>query len=203
MHDLTGWLTRCAALIITDDMDFVPSPETEKLQKQRRQIKGLPDEIHNCGEWDFVVVGAGPGGVPAAIAAARHGLKTALITGRPTVGGNASREGTIGLDGAGSRHLGFHETGIANEIKRIREYKNCTWQEAMELLIANEENITVFCNELCIDADTDDGKINSATTINAITLEKSLFKGKMFADCSGDAWLGYYAGAAYRSEERR
>lgn len=198
LHDLTGWLTRCAALIITDDMDFVPSPETERLQKQRRQIKGLPDEIHNCGEWDFVVVGAGPGGVPAAIAAARHGLKTALITGRPTVGGNASREGTIGLDGAGSRHLGFHETGIANEIKRIREYKSCTWQEAMEFLIANEENITVFCNELCIDANTVDGKINSATTINAITLEKSVFKGKMFADCSGDAWLGYYAGAAYR-----
>lgn len=198
LHDLTGWLTRCAAVIITDDMNFTPSPEIERLQRQRCEIKNLSGEANDCGEWDFVVVGAGPGGVPAAIAAARHGLKTALITGRPAVGGNASREGTIGLDGAGSRHIGYHETGIANEIKRIREYKNCTWQEAMELLIANEKNITVFCNELCIDADTENGKIKSVKTINAITLEKSVFKGKIFADCSGDAWLGYYAGAAYR-----
>ena len=32
-----------------------------RIQKQKRQIKGLPDEIKNCGEWDLVVVGAGPG----------------------------------------------------------------------------------------------------------------------------------------------
>lgn len=198
LHDRTGWLTRCAAVVITNDMDFMPSPEVEMLQRQRREMKGLTNEIKDCGEWDFVVVGAGPGGVPAAIAAARHGLKTALITGRPTVGGNASREGTIGLDGAASHHLGYHETGIVNEIKRIREYKKCSWQEAMETLIASEKNITVFCNELCISADTQDSVIKSVTTINALTLEKSLFSGNMFADCSGDAWLGYYAGANYR-----
>ena len=147
LHDLTGWLTRCAAVIITNDFDFVPSPEIERLQALRCEIKGISNETVQKGDWDFVVVGAGPGGVPAAITAARHGLKTALITGRPSVGGNASNEGTIGLDGAGSRFLGYHESGIANEIKRVREYKKCSWQSAMEYLISKEKNLTVFCNE--------------------------------------------------------
>ena len=38
LHDLTGWLTRCAAVIITDDMDFVPSPEMNRLLEQRSEI---------------------------------------------------------------------------------------------------------------------------------------------------------------------
>lgn len=107
--DLTGWLSRCAAVIITNDFDFTPSPEKEILLKQRQQIKGLREEVIDKGEWDFVVVGAGPGGVAAAISAARHGMKTALICGRPFVGGNASNEGTIGLDGAGAHHDGWRK----------------------------------------------------------------------------------------------
>lgn len=31
-----------------------------------------------------------------------------------------------------------------------------------------------------------------------MTLKKSRFKSKLFADCTGDGWLGYYAGAKYR-----
>lgn len=174
------------------------SPQVSRLQKQRCEIKDISSEVQSKGDWNFVVVGAGPGGVPSATAAARHGLKTALITGRPSVGGNASNEGTIGLDGAGSRFLGYHESGIANEIKRVREFKKCSWQAAMEYLISKEENLTFFCNELCIDATTENSLIKTVTTINTLTLEKSTFSGKLFADCSGDAWLGYYSGATYR-----
>lgn len=198
LHDLTGWLTRCAAVIITDDMDFVPSPEMNRLLEQRSEIKGISTDVKNFDMFDFAVVGAGPGGFAAAVAAARKGLKVALISSRPMLGGNGSKEGTIGFDGAGSRFLGMHETGIANELKVLKEKFNDDWADGVEWLVKQEKNITVFLNELCIDAETKDSKITSFTTVNTITLEKSVFRAKLYADCTGDAWLGYYAGAYYR-----
>ncbi len=198
LHDRTGWLSRCAAVIITNDMDFTPTPEPERLLKQRLQIKGLQDRVANMGKWDFVVVGAGPGGIPAAISAARKGLKVALICARPTIGGNASDEGTIGFDGAGAKHLGYHETGIANEIKCVREHFGLTWQGALEYLVGKESNITLFKNMMCTDAETDDNFIKSIHCVDTMTLKKYCFESDLYADCSGDGWLGYYAGAAYR-----
>ncbi|MFA6666719.1 MAG: FAD-dependent oxidoreductase, partial [Armatimonadota bacterium] len=41
---------------------------------------------------DFCVVGGGLSGMCAAIAAARHGVKVALVHDRPVLGGNASSE---------------------------------------------------------------------------------------------------------------
>ena len=44
-------------------------------------------------QYDVVVVGGGPGGIPAAIAAARHGAKVLLVEKNGYLGGNL----TIGL----------------------------------------------------------------------------------------------------------
>ena len=196
--DKTGWFSRFSAVFITDDMDLTPSPEIKSFLKLRAECKGISLKTNTRKRFDMVIVGAGPGGVGAAISAARNGLKVALISGRPTVGGNASDEGTINLDGAASHHYGMHETGIANEIKATKERFGCTTKTAMELLLNAEKNITVFENELCIDAKTINNKIISITTVNTLSLEKYTYKADYFADCSGDGWLGYYAGAAYR-----
>lgn len=196
--DKTGWLSRCSAIVITNDFDFTPSPEKNMLLKQRAEIKNINTDVKNMGEWDFVVVGAGPGGIGAAVSAARQGLKTALLCGRPFVGGNASDEGTIGPDGAGAKNPNYHETGIANEIKRICEKNKSTWQKAIEILLEENPLVTVFTNTLCIDANTENSKIKSIEAVNTMTLERCIFYGDMYADCSGDGWLGYYAGAAYR-----
>jgi len=196
--DHTGWLSRCAAILITNDLDFTPSPEKERLLKQRAEILNLTTAPLDMGMWDFIVVGAGPGGIPAAISAARNGLKTALICGRPHIGGNASEEGTIGFDGAGAKNPGNHETGIANEIKRTKEHFGITWQAALEKLVADEPLITVFTDMLCVDADTNEHRIKSIHCVHTLTLQKYIFNGSYFADCSGDGWLGYYAGACYR-----
>lgn len=51
-------------------------------------------------DYDLVVIGAGPAGLATAIAAARHGVKTALIGNRPVLGGNASSEIGININGA-------------------------------------------------------------------------------------------------------
>lgn len=195
--DKTGWLARFSSVIITNDMDFTPSPEIERFLRQRAEIKGISQNLREL-HFDYVVVGAGPAGVPAAIEAARNGLKTALISGRPTIGGNASDEGTIGLDGAASRNRGAWEGGVANEIRNLHNTKGLSWQNAMEVLCENEENLTVFTSELCIDAKAENGHIINAVTVNTDTLEKTEFFADFFCDCSGDGWLGYYSGAAYR-----
>ncbi len=196
--DKTGWLARFAAVVITNDMDFFPTREKERMLKQRAAIKGIKEEIKVHDEFEFVVMGAGPGGVPAAVAAARNGIKTALISGRPVIGGNASSEGNVGFDGAAVANKGFWEGGIANEVRQLRWQKNIRWQECLEEIAGKEENLTVFVNELCIDAESEDGKIVSATTVNTMTLEKTVWKAPFYCDATGDGWLGYYAGAIYR-----
>ena len=50
---------------------------------------GLKTVTHNV---DFCVVGGGIAGMCAAVSAARHGLKVALMQERPMLGGNASSE---------------------------------------------------------------------------------------------------------------
>ncbi len=195
--DKTGWLARFSSIVITSDMDFTPSPEIERFIKQRAEIKGIslkPEELH----FDYVVVGAGPAGIPAAIEAARNGLKVALVSGRPAIGGNASDEGTIGMEGAASRNIGAWEGGIFGEIRALHMTNGLTYQASFETLCEKEKNLTVFLNELCIDADAQNGHLISATTINNITLKKTRFTADYFCDSTGDGWLGYYAGAAYR-----
>ncbi|MBR6719787.1 MAG: FAD-dependent oxidoreductase [Clostridia bacterium] len=199
LSDKTGWLSRCAAIIITNDFDYTPSPEEKRWQKDRAEMKGISLKTKDYGSFDFAVVGAGPGGIPAAISAARHGLSVALISGRPTIGGNASDEGSIGLDGAGSHIKGYHETGIANEIKRVyEEFPDFTYQSALEYLVGKEKNITVFLNEICIDAESENGIIKNITLVNAETLERHTLSAPYFCDSTGDGWVGYFAGAKYR-----
>lgn len=198
LKDLTGWLARVSTVIITDDREFFPASDEKRFLKQRAEIKGINTETVDKGTWDLVVVGAGSGGVTTAVAAARKGLKVALISDRPVVGGNASDESYVSFSGAGSHNEGAQETGIANEIKCLHYNFDLTWQGAMEKLIENEKNITLFTNTLCTDAESGNGKITSIECTDTLTLEKSRFSSPIFADCTGDCWLAYYAGAKYR-----
>ena len=80
-----------------------------------------------CHTVDFCVVGGGLAGLCAAIAAARHGLKVALIHDRPVLGGNASSE--IRMWVCGARGNNNRETGIIEEIllekNEIYTFKIC------------------------------------------------------------------------------
>ena len=100
VEDTTGYFGRFAAVVVTSDMDFTPEHKVERLWKERAALRGEPLEPEERGSWDVIVAGGGPAGVPAAIAAARKGLKVALVHSRPGLGGNASDEGTVGFDGA-------------------------------------------------------------------------------------------------------
>jgi geranylgeranyl reductase family protein len=65
----------------------------------------------NAGRWDVVVVGAGPAGGSAALAAARAGLRTVLLEEHPTVGSPAHCTGKLSVHG-------FAEFGVPQALVR-------------------------------------------------------------------------------------
>lgn len=196
--DKSGYFARAAAVLITDDMDYVPPRPTAEYKKERARLTNKDLTPKLFGEYDVVVCGAGPGGVPAAIASARHGAKTLLISGRPVIGGNASSEAGVGFNGASSRQFNAREGGIAEEIVRTNYKLKNGWTKTLESLCEKEENLTIICNYFVNGTETIDNTIQSLTAENVLTNEQIIVKGKQFIDCSGDGWLGYHAGAKYR-----
>ena len=202
LHDLTGYFARCASIVLTTDMDYLPSREIDRIHRDRALVKGLRADVCEGGEYDLIVVGGGPGGCPAAIAAARKGARVLLIQNRPVLGGNGSSEVGITFDGATTAHINARETGIPEEIRRLRdldpEYIG-DWERAVTKLVRAEPNITVMLNTGVYGVDmASPSSISGVYAMNIRTLEKTHFTAKLFMDCTGDAWLGYYAGAKMR-----
>ena len=71
---------------------------------------------------EFCVVGGGLSGLSAALSAARHGRKTALVQDRPMLGGNASSEVRMWVCGANGEIL--RETGIIEELELENYWRN-------------------------------------------------------------------------------
>jgi len=116
LHDLTGYFARCASILITIYFVYVPPREVERIHKDRERIKGMDPFPLFAGDYDVIVAGGGPAGVPAAIACARLGVKTLLLQNRSMLGGNGSSEVGITFDGAAVGHTYSRESGIAAEI---------------------------------------------------------------------------------------
>ncbi len=195
IHDTTGWFGRFAAVIITDDRDFYPSPEKSWWRARRAAMKGLACRVTDHGSFDLLVAGGGVPGVAAAVTAARHGLRVALVSDRPVLGGNGSDEGNVSLEGAG--HRGYHETGVILEIKNYRHEKELSWSDAFAYFVEREKNITLFSNILVDGCQCEADSIRSVHGICTLDLTEHVFRAELFVDNTGDGWLGYYAGADY------
>jgi hypothetical protein len=198
LHDLTGYFGRCSSLVITDDMDYMPQRETAAFEKERADCLGISLEPSEEGSWDVLVAGAGPGGVPAAIAAARHGMKTILVTNRPVLGGNASTEAGVGFNGAAARQPNAREGGITEEIIRLKAHLGCSWTAALEKLCEAEPNLSIVYNRHIYDAQTKDGTILNVTARDTIIGTRHRYTAKMYIDCTGDSWMAFAAGARCR-----
>ncbi|MCP4312066.1 MAG: FAD-dependent oxidoreductase, partial [Bacteroidetes bacterium] len=200
LHDLTGYYGRCDAIILTDDANYIPPEEKKQVCMERARLKGLSLEPSFAGKFDVIVVGGGSAGVPAAIAAARMGAKTVLIQNRPVLGGNASKELGVGIVGASFNHPGWRETGIIEEAELLR-VKNGQLHssDAFKQLCDAEENLELCFNQHVFDAIMEsDKQIKGVKAVSTLTGKISEYHGEKFIDCTGDGWLGYFAGAEYR-----
>lgn len=158
---------------------------------------------------DFCVVGGGMSGLCAAIAAARHGLKTVLMHERAVLGGNASSEIRMWLCGA--RGSNNRETGIIEEIQLENYYRNPTknyyiWDTVLYDFAVREPNLTLLLNCTCMDAQTEQGAFADGRTVRIrrvtgyqMTTQTFIdVEAAQFADCSGDSILAPLTGAEYR-----
>ena len=118
------------------------------------------------------------------------------------LGGNGSSEVGITFDGATTSYINARESGIAEEIRRLRDCETQDfgdWERALTHLVLAEPNITLLCNNHVYATDmASDSVIRGVYAMNIRTLERTYFTAKLFMDCTGDAWLGYYAGAKLR-----
>ena len=154
---------------------------------------------------DFCVVGGGMAGLCAAIAAARHGLKTVLMHDRPVFGGNASSECRVHICGADiHNHVkNMRETGILEELRMENLYRNpnrnfSIWDTILYEKILAEPNITPLLNCSCLKAEMDGNAVRTVTGWQLTTQTYHTVHARIFADCSGDAILAPLTGAQHR-----
>ena len=200
LHDLTGYFARCDALLLAKDADYVPPADVEGIEKERARLTGLSLDSQHRGDFDVVVVGGGPAGCPAAIAAARLGARTALIQDRPVLGGNASLELNLGMQGASISLRNARETGIVEEASRMREHEGFrSVSVPFHQLAEAEVNLTLFLNTRAVGVTmASRDRIGVVKGVDTLTGEYSTYGAKLVVDCTGDGWVGYYAGAEYR-----
>ena len=96
--DLTGFDGRCDAICLSTS-PVAPPEGHEDLRRYRDKMLKTDQRMRSAGVFDLVVVGGGVAGMSAAVAAARLGLKVALVQDRPVLGGNNSSEVRVHLGG--------------------------------------------------------------------------------------------------------
>lgn len=152
--------------------------------------------------FDVVVVGGGMAGLCAAIAAAREGVRVALVHNRPVLGGNASSEirmHIVGADYHGTRP-NARETGILEEILLENKHRNpenswpifdaLLWEKA-----AFQENLSLFLNTHIAQVDNRANHISSVAGIQQNTEKNFRFFADVFVDATGDGLLAALSGA--------
>lgn len=158
-------------------------------------------------EYDVVVIGGGMSGICAALAAARHGARTALVHDRHVLGGNASSEIRMNICGA-SENLAkpdLEESGILHEImldnKSRNDYYNFSiWDMVLFSTVKRQKNLTVYLSTAMESCEMGEGStIRSIDAYQLTTETHWKISGKVFIDCTGNATLGYYAEAEFRT----
>lgn len=214
LRDLTGWWSRVDVIVLAP-AGFTPAEEMKSLAQQRLTYADVSPAMVDEGRFDVVVIGAGPAGMGAAVAAARNGARVALIQDRPVVGGNSSSEISVPPMGyIGSPPDRVNVTGLCEEFFPVQGWNNLADSAHMESIIAAEPNIALFLNTRAIGVTMKGstpkasplrsgekgapGTIDCVVAIDVRTGQRRVFSASLFIDCTGHGWIGYYAGAEYR-----
>ncbi|TXG35166.1 FAD-dependent oxidoreductase [Seonamhaeicola maritimus] len=166
--------------------------------------KGIPNR-KKIVNYDVAVIGGGAAGICAAVAAARNGSKTVLVQDRPVLGGNASSEMRVHLNGVNNlKGKAERETGIIEEILLHNRFENeqesfPVFDHVMYDFVVREPNLTLMLNTQAIEAVMDGDKIKSAKCWQSTTETLYTINAPVYIDSSGDGLLGASAGAEYRT----
>jgi len=194
LKDLTGFDGRCDAIYFSQEKTSPPNDKEEL--KKWRQNNGENNKPSEEKSYDLVITGGGIAGCAAAIAAAEQRMKVALIQDRPVLGGNASGEirvHTLGITWKYDRILRMLDTkhfpngspeAKKDDEKRLKNIKQY-------------HNIDLFLNFRAYTANTSGNAITSVDARHTSTGKTIRFKAPLFVDCTGDGWIGYWAGAEY------
>ena len=177
---------------------------------QLEKKKADQEENRKHLQSDLTVAGAGIAGICAAIAAAREGLSVILVNDRSVLGGNASSE--IGVSINGASHLGLNasiyarETGIVEEIRlRMLRYNEGGGYSRLALMdavlfdmIYEEKNITLLLNTWIYGCEKENGKILCCFGRHGINNQLYELKSSFYIDATGNGVLAYEAGASFR-----
>jgi hypothetical protein len=196
LKDLTGFEGRCDAICLTTSESEKLPVDVVELKTWRAQKSGNEEVPQKTVKYDLVVVGGGIAGCAASISAAEQGLKVALVHDRPVLGGNASGEirvHTLGIYGKFERILKMLDTehypnGSADALKE---------DQKRMANIGKYKNIDSFLNFRAYGANANDGKITSVDARQTSSGEAIRFEAPLFVDCTGDGWIGYWAGADF------
>jgi hypothetical protein len=163
-----------------------------------KRTAGCPAQRHTA---DLCVVGGGLAGLCAAVAAARHGLRTVLMHERPVLGGNASSEIRMWICGA--RGANQRETGIIEEIALENLQRNpggnwSIWDSILYEKARFQPNLTLLLNCSCNELERRGRRIRAVTGWQLTTQTRHRVAAELFADCSGDSVLAPLSGAEFR-----
>ncbi|MBI5442503.1 MAG: FAD-dependent oxidoreductase [Deltaproteobacteria bacterium] len=202
LHDLTGHYGRLDALLLTTDPNFLPPDSASGTEWLRGELSGVDPTPADAGTYDLVVAGGGLAGTLAAVAAARNGLRVALLQTRPVLGGNAAEEVGVRPEGAGSSNVEARETGLVEEVSRIAYSAapgggRLGYDGALHVLCEGEPNLQVHLNTRVYDVELAEGRIAALIAADTVTGQRRRFWGALFADCTGDGVVGAAAGAAF------
>lgn len=196
--DLTGFEGRIDAIYFSKKKEEPPHAKQD-LDAFRKSMMNLPIKPINEGTFDLVVVGGGIAGLCASIQAARLGLKVALVQNRPVLGGNNSSEIRLPMQGEIDKNLFPKigqivrelDTGQKGEARNAEDYGD----DLKLSKVKDEQNISLFLSTHVFDVKKNGNKITSVIGRNIITSEEHSFSAELFVDCTGDATVGFLAGA--------
>ncbi len=181
------------------------------LLEERRQTPVI-------GEYEVVVLGGGPAGIAAAIAAGRAGRSTVLIERYGFLGGAGTAAGLSTFCGLHANVAGEHRQvihGICDDIlARIERMGglNAPHLSVQDRIMAQAYDISAYkiaADELILAAKTKllfhafaaAAIMRSKNEIEAVVVEtksgRGAILGQTFIDCSGDGDLAAWAGAPY------
>ncbi|MBO5274978.1 MAG: FAD-dependent oxidoreductase [Clostridia bacterium] len=165
-----------------------------------------PREISLHDEWDVIVMGGGPAGVAASVAAAREGKKTLLLEATGALGGMStmgmvptwcpfSDKEKIIYRGIGERILMEGKKFTPHVPKEKIDWVPIQYENLKVIYddLMEEFGVKVIFNTVLSAVDASDGRVNALIVTNKAGL--SAYSAKVYIDCTGDADLAYFAGA--------